>query len=131
MAHINGKVVREAYAAFGDGDFEKMASLFADEPVWHVPGRSKLAGAYRGADTIFGYFEALDEATSSSYQIGELHDVLANDHHAVSLHKSSGSLNGETIEFEEVLVWHFSNGKISEVWEHTNPSHEYDEMVGR
>ena len=59
MTHNNEEVVREAYAAFDAGDFEKMASLFADDPVWHVPGRSKLAGEYRGVDVIFGYLGAL------------------------------------------------------------------------
>lgn len=46
--HPNVALLRSGYAAFATGDMATLDALFADDVVWHVAGRNRLAGAYKG-----------------------------------------------------------------------------------
>jgi ketosteroid isomerase-like protein len=50
MAHPNEELVRRGYQAFATGDVATLNELFADDIVWHAPGRNQLAGTYRGKE---------------------------------------------------------------------------------
>ena len=130
MAHPNEAVIRQAYEAFSAGDMETLAGVFTENAVWHVPVRNKLAGDYEGVDAILGYYANLDEATGGTFRIDEIHDVLANDEHVVSMHRGSSRKDGVTHTFNEVFVFHVSDGKIAEAWEQTSDPYEYDELIG-
>jgi len=45
-------VVRRLYAALAAGDVATVETCFHPDAVWHVPGRSVLAGTYRGWPAI-------------------------------------------------------------------------------
>lgn len=130
MAHPNEELVRKAFAAFTAGDMDTISGLFAEDIVWHVPGRSRLAGAHRGVEAVMGYYGGLDEATGGTFQIDELQDVIANDQRAIAMQKSSAKKNGAVFNFNEVLVFQIADGKIAEVWEYTNDLYEYDALIG-
>jgi ketosteroid isomerase-like protein len=116
VAHPNEEVVRRGYDAFSRGDMDTLRELFGDDVVWHVPGRSPLAGDHRGVDAILGYFGQAMELTGGTFQ-AELHDVVANDDHTVGLHIARGQRNGKSLEDHHVLVFHFRDGQIAEVWQ--------------
>lgn len=46
----------------------------------------------------------------------EVHDVLANDDHAVALVTAFSSRGGESLEDRAAQVFHVKGGKISEFW---------------
>ena len=46
----------------------------------------------------------------------DLHDVVANDEHAVALYVTRGEREGRTLESRDVLVSHIRNGKLAEAW---------------
>jgi ketosteroid isomerase-like protein len=46
----NVEIVRRGYAAFNNGDTSALAALIAENVVWHVPGRSLIAGDWPGND---------------------------------------------------------------------------------
>ena len=50
MAHPNEELLRNGYAAFEKGDLDTLRGLFADDIVWHSPGKGPLACDYRGID---------------------------------------------------------------------------------
>lgn len=130
MAHLHEQVVREAYAAFSAGDLDAMRGMLTEDATWHVPGRNRFSGDYSGVDKILSYLVRLAEESEGTYQIEELHDVLANDEHAVSLHQSSVVMDGKTHRFREILTFHFKDGKISETWEAGVDIYEYDAVFG-
>jgi hypothetical protein len=55
----NVEIVRRGYAAFNNGDTSALAALIAENVVWHVPGRSLIAGDYHGRETTFAYLHRL------------------------------------------------------------------------
>ncbi|HET7482919.1 MAG TPA: nuclear transport factor 2 family protein, partial [Actinomycetota bacterium] len=94
--HPNAARLREGYAAFASQDIEKLNEFFADDIVWHVPGRSPLAGDYKGKEEVFGFFMKLAGlAPNFSFDV---HDCLANDDHAVALLTAHGERNGKILD---------------------------------
>jgi ketosteroid isomerase-like protein len=40
----NAALIRSGYEAFASGDIEGVLAVFADDILWHVPGRGPLSG---------------------------------------------------------------------------------------
>ena len=127
MAHPNEDLVREGFAAFGRGDMDAQRKVFADDLRWHAVGRSPLAGDYEGTEQVLQYFGRLFELTGGTFSL-ELHDVLANDEHAVALVTVRGERAGRQLADNEVLTFHIRDGKVSEVWSHHTDLYAVDEF---
>jgi uncharacterized protein len=128
MAHPNEELVRRGFDAFSKGDLDSLRDLFDPDAVWHVPGRSPLSGDHRGVDAILGFFARTMELTGGSFRV-ELHDVVANDEHAVALYVARGEREGRTLEDRSVLVSHVRNGKLLETWQHSEDQYAADEFL--
>ena len=115
MAHPNEELVRRGFDAFATGDIDTLRQLFDQDAIWHVPGRSPLSGDHRGLDAILGFLARTMELTGGTFR-AEVHDVVANDEHAVALYVSRGEREGRTLESRDVLVSHVRNGKLAEAW---------------
>ena len=115
MAHPNEEIVRSGFDAFAKGDVDTLRQLFDQDAVWHVPGRSPLSGDHRGLDAILGFLARTMELTGGTFR-ADVHDVVANDEHAVALYVTRGEREGRTLESRDVLVSHIRNGKLAEAW---------------
>ncbi len=113
--HSNAAVVRRGYEAFASGDADTLAALIAEDAVWHVGGRNLFSDTYQGRDAIFTYFRKLREFTNDSLAI-ELHDVLANDEHAVALVQMSGRRARRELASNATTTYHMRDGQVVEAW---------------
>jgi uncharacterized protein len=128
MAHPNEELVRRGFDAFSKGDVDTLRALFDPDAVWHAPGRSPLSGDHRGVDDILDYFARTMELTGGTFRV-ELHDVVANDEHAVAMYVSRGDREGKTLEDKSVLVSHVRNGKFVETWQYFEDQYAGDEFL--
>jgi uncharacterized protein len=80
-----------------------------------VLGIGPLSGTYHGRDDVFGFFGRLAEETAGTFRL-DIHDVLANDEHAVALCELSASREGKSITVPVANVSHIRDGKITEFW---------------
>jgi ketosteroid isomerase-like protein len=85
------------------------------DAVWYVPGRNQLSGDHRGVDAILGFFAKTMELSGGTFRM-EVHDVVANDDHAVALFGARAEREDRTYENRNVLVIHIRNGKLVETW---------------
>ena len=115
MAHPNEEIVRSGFDAFAKGDVDTLRQLFDQDAIWHVPGRSPISGDHRGLDAILGFLARTMELTGGTFR-ADVHDVVANDEHAVALYVTRGEREGRTLESRDVLVSHIRNGKLAEAW---------------
>jgi uncharacterized protein len=117
MAHPNEDLVRETFAASARGDIDALRNqYFADDIHWHVPGRSPLAGDYEGAAQVVArFFGRVFELSGGTFR-AELHDVVANDEHAVALFTARADRAGRRLEDRTAEVLHIRDGKLAEVW---------------
>jgi len=121
MAHPSELVVRRAYAALDRGDMAGFAATFAPDAVLHGGEGVEVAGAERIARMIW----QLREMTNGTLR-WDLHDVLANDDHAVALHTTRAERNGRTLADRVVYVFHVRDGQIHEAWFSGDPRVQAD-----
>ena len=115
MAHPNEDLLRKGYAAFDSYDLDTIRALFADDIVWHVSGRSQLAGTLKGKDEVFGWFAKLLTLSEGTFKIN-VHDIIANDKHAVVLSNDTAQRGDKHLDLEAVAVYHIENNQVKEGW---------------
>jgi len=115
MPHPNEQVIRRAYAAINRGDLAAISAEFTEDAIWHGS-----EAAISGAEAIADLVGALREASRGTLRI-ELHDVLANEFHAVALQVTRAERNGQSLVDRVVYVFHLRDGKIAEAWFNGDP----------
>ena len=130
MAHPNEELVRTAFDAFAKGDVDTLRESMDQDAVWYVPGRNQLSGDHRGVDAILGFFAKTMELSGGTFRI-DLHDVVANDEHAVAIYVTRGEREGRTLENRTVLVSHVRNGKFTESWLMSDDQYAADEFFSQ
>jgi uncharacterized protein len=131
MAHPNEELMRGAFAAFMRGDMEALQNTyFAEDVRYHVAGRSQVAGDYEGVGAVLGLFARLFELSGGTLSL-EVHDVLANDDHAVALFAIRAERDGRKLDDNEILTAHITpDGKAAEVWTVASNAYVFDEFWG-
>ena len=127
MAHPNEDLVRRGFAAFGTGDMATLSELFADDLVWHVGGRSAITGDYKGKNEVFALFAQFAKLAGGTFRLA-IHDVLANDEHAVALVRATAEREGKTLDNNGVQIFHVKGGKVTESWFHASDQYAADEF---
>jgi ketosteroid isomerase-like protein len=115
MANKNEELLRKGYEAFASYDLDTIRALFADDVIWHVGGRSQLAGTFKGKDEVFGWFAKLLTLSEGTFKI-DVHDVIANHNHAVVLSNDTAQRGDKHLDLQAVAVYHIENGQVKEAW---------------
>lgn len=86
-----------------------------------------MSGNYKGIEAFMGFFSKTFELSGGTFK-RDVHDVLANDDHGVGLTTASAQRGGKTWSDNQVNVFHFEGGKISEFWNHPSNVYAKDEF---
>ena len=92
-----------------------LAELIADDVTWHALGLGSLSGTYHGREEVLNFFVRLAEETGGTFRL-DVHDVLANDEHAVALCTLSASRGNKSVEVPVANISHVRDGKVTEFW---------------
>ena len=110
--HPNAELWRRAQAAFSRRDIDALKEVWAEDIVYHFPGKSRLAGDHKGIEAVVALFAQLFKAA----QITEVHDVLASDDHVVALIRLTLSREGQGVSINQANIYHVRDGKLTEAW---------------
>ncbi len=100
--------------------------MIADNAVWHLAGRSPLAGDYEGRAAIFGLFAQLAQESEGTMRV-EVHDILANDEHAVVLTTVTAGGSKGTLSVRTCDTSHIVGGQVVEFWSFGDDQYAWDE----
>jgi ketosteroid isomerase-like protein len=125
--HPNAALFRRGYQAFNSGDMDTVRETFDANIVWHNAGRSRFSVDQHGIDNTLAFFMELIQATDGTFHL-EVHDIVANDTHAVALVTSSLELNGTKYEDLGSHVAHIKDGKLTESWFFPWNPYQQDEL---
>ncbi|MDT9688857.1 nuclear transport factor 2 family protein [Streptomyces sp. P9(2023)] len=125
--HPHIAVFHRTFAAFSAGDMDALAEVFHPDVVWHVGGRNLLAGDHQGREDTFALFGREFQLTGGTYR-PQLHDVLANDDHAVALLHVKASREGKDLDMDYALVLHMRDSRITEGWVLVTDPSTYDDF---
>ena len=121
----------QAMAAVTRGDAETFGEiLLADDVVWHWPGRSHVAGDYRGKDAVIGLVREFHRVASDRLQVSPL-DVLEGREFLMSFTHVIAEQEGRTLDVVMADAMRFgADGKVEEFWTLSNDQAAVDSFIG-
>jgi ketosteroid isomerase-like protein len=120
--------VRRFYEAFAAKDWETARGCFTEDAVWHLPGRSPIAGDHRGWDAIMRDFFAKVAALSGGTFRAELVDVLVGSHRVAAFQHATAERAGRKLDVTACQVMSFRDGLIADVRGHYSDQYQLDEF---
>ena len=115
--HPNVALVRRAMQAMTEQDPSKaeqemavVDAFMADDIVWHEIGRAEPR---RGKDELRAAMMSEAQDWTIAY---EVHDVIANDDHAVALGTATATRGDATLVYRTAEIFHIRGGKAVERW---------------
>lgn len=127
--HPNAIAVRTALAAFMAGEEATLGGVFTEDVVWHVPGTNRFAGRFEGRQAVVERLRRMAEVGLTF--VLDLHDVVANDEHAVALvHLHVTNRAGQRYDQQQVQVWHMREGRCHEYWAMNQDQAVLDLLLG-
>ena len=83
-AQSNAALIKSGYDAFARGDIQGAFAVFAEDILWHIPGRGPLSRDYRGHAEVLGFFQHFMELSHGTFRI-QVDDILAKGDRVVVL----------------------------------------------
>jgi len=115
--HPNVALVRRAMQAMTETDMSKaqqemvvVDAFMADDIIWHEIGRAEPR---RGKDELRAAM--MDGARDLTVRY-EIHDVIANDDHAIVLGTATATRGDMTLEYRTAEIFHIRDGRAVERW---------------
>ena len=120
--------VRRFYEAFAAKDWDTARGCFTEDTVWHLPGRSPIAGDHRSWDAIMRDFFAKIAALSGGTLRAELVDVLVGSHRVAAFQHATAERAGRRLDVTACQVMSFRDGLIADVRGHYSDQYQLDEF---
>jgi hypothetical protein len=120
-------LVRRTYQDFESGDLDLLGVVMAQEVVWHEPGRSSLAGDYKGPEEVLGFLGELKARTGGTFKV-EVLDVLSEPERAVVFQRETAVRSERTLDVIVAVEFEIHNGKITEVTVYQHDTYAFDEF---
>ena len=129
--HSNADLIRDFHDRqnrfYAGGGQAPSRALLAEDVAWHVPGRSAIAGEYRGRDEVLRHFAVRRELARSTFRIA-VGRVLADDEGAVIFAGGQVQRNGQVFSWQTAGVFRIAEGKIAECWVLPYDQYRFDEI---
>lgn len=123
----NAALIRSGYDAFSKGDIPGALAVFAEDIMWHVPGRGTLSRDYHGHAEVLEFFRHVMELSGGTFRIA-IDDILAKEHRVVVLCTESGERDGKNWSSPQVHVWTVKDGRATVFWQFQGDQQTEDEF---
>jgi uncharacterized protein len=124
--HPNVTAIRRLYDALTARDVAFLAEALADT-IYVVPGDSRIAGTYKGAQEILGLLAKSQQLTDGTLAVHP-HDVVGGAGHVVGLDRVTADRGDKTLDMTRCLVAHVVDEKPTQVWVVVNDQYTFDEF---
>jgi hypothetical protein len=102
---------------YAGGSVAAVVELLAGDIVWHIPGRSPIAGDHRGVEQVIAYFERRRQLANATMKMhpGEL---IAAGNAVAQFVEGFATLNGQQVSWQTLGVYRIDpeQRRIREVW---------------
>jgi ketosteroid isomerase-like protein len=123
--HPNLQVMRRVLDAFRSGDIPALSQLFSKDIVWHVPGKSVMAGDHTGQKEVFGFFGKLMEMSDGTFRVESI-DMTASGEGGVFVDRIMAERGGKKLDVRLLLYVRIKDGQIVEGFDHFHQEHLWD-----
>jgi ketosteroid isomerase-like protein len=116
------------YEAVEAADHGSLRELLDPNVVWHIAGRSPLAGDHHGLEAVLALLARIYDLTDGSYRL-ELGDIVADDTYAVVLMRTTATLAATPFADEAAHVTRIAGERITDVRAYSSEQEHFDELV--
>ena len=109
------ELMTDYLAAARRGDWDTAFGYFADDIVFHIPGRSSFAGERRGKGAARDYIESVREHYRGGEIEVELIDMLTSGERVVLLVRERFLGDGDPVEIRRANVYRVQGDEIVEI----------------
>jgi ketosteroid isomerase-like protein len=106
-------VQRDFYAG---GAADRLRELLAEDIVWSVPGRSRIAGRYEGIEQVMAYFGRRREIASRTFVMRASEILVGEGDHVAALTEGRATLGGVERQWWTVGLYRIRGGLIAACW---------------
>jgi ketosteroid isomerase-like protein len=102
---------------YAGGPVDPVVELLAADIVWHVPGRSPIAGDHRGTDAVVEYFETRRRLADATMRMRQ-GETMAEGDAVAQFVEGTAVLGGESVSWQTIGVYRLDgeHRRIQEVW---------------
>ena len=121
----------EAMAAVSRGEVERFGEiLLSDDVVWHWPGRSAVAGEYRGRDAALELIRGFNRLTQGRLHVEPV-DILEGREYLMSFTHVTADQEGRHLDVMMADAMRFGpDGRVEEFWTLSNDQAAVDAFIG-
>ena len=113
MADITADRVTSAYKALATGDRNLIASFWAEEMVWQVPGHNHLSGWYHGLDEFLGFMGQVGALSGGSFNMETISTLVEGEWSAdITRNRGKRADSSKALDIEVVHVLRWKDGKV-------------------
>lgn len=125
----NIQLIQDYYAAYAEGELEKIKSFFAPDIVWRIPGHHPLAGEKQGPDEVAAFFTQLGKGNFKADPIF----FQAQGDYVVDIHRGWSNVEDSGTQVDQLftLMFKVENGQIVEAQNFLSNQHQADEFFWR
>jgi hypothetical protein len=116
MVKPNVQLVRDYFDILAKGNMEALGQLFADDVVWHQPGKGSLSGVYRGKKELFTLLGKFMEISGGSFRIDDIRAIMANENLVTASLHFRAQRKDRQMSMDGVDLMRIESGQIKEVW---------------
>jgi ketosteroid isomerase-like protein len=120
-------VQRDFYAGGAD---HRLRELLAEDIVWSVPGRNRIAGRYEGIDQVMAYFGRRREIASRTFVMRASEILVGEGDHVAALTEGRATLGGVERHWWTVGLYRIRDGLIAACWLLPLDIDEFDRIWG-
>ena len=123
--HPNATALRRLQDALNTGDMQAAADGIDDNVEWHEIGRAE---PIRGKAALA---ERYTSGEGAGWDIkAEVHDVVANDEHAIALVDATARKDGQEFHYRTAEIVHMKDGKITARWAFSDDTDAINRFFG-
>ena len=121
----------EAMAAISSGEVENFGDILLDDDVvWHWPGRSSVAGDYRGREAALELLAGFHRLTQNRLRVAPL-DILEGERFLMSFTHVTAEQDDRTLDVVMADAMRFGDdGRVVEFWTLSNDQEAVDSFIG-
>jgi ketosteroid isomerase-like protein len=127
IEETNKALIEGAYNAFAHGDISAALEVFADDILWHVPGRGVLSRDYHGHAGVLGFLQHFMQLSEGTFRI-QIGEVFAKGDRVIVLVTESATRSGREWSSPQVHAWTVKNGKAIVFWQFQGDQQTEDEF---
>jgi ketosteroid isomerase-like protein len=101
-------------AFYAGGEDRALREVLCADVVWHVPGRSAIAGTYTGVEAVLAYFARRSGVAARTFRMQPAAVLAGGSEHAAAITHGTATVDGRSERWSTVGLYRIREGRVAE-----------------